>query len=1034
MSQQQGVLHAHQLDHQAADTAGSPSPVEVPRPTLSALLHEPFPDLPPVHACAFEPVDTALDPEQREAVGRALATPDVFLIQGLPGTGKSRVAAEILTQAVARGERVLLLAASAAGLDRILDVVAENDTLCALRCLSPEETPEALPPNIRRLTFPERLRLFEEQTLRAAREAVQSRQERHERCLRDEALWPRLEELLARQQAVLGQLQHLQERQAGLAGEIEAEASDLAATSGRSAFQGSLAAFEQAHAEALAGIDARLAANRAEDDKARAEQANRERELAHLGTLTEAREHKRWWTLAFWQASFQGETLSGVDPLRQHCEELQQAIDRLATECGALADERSRVENQHQGNVARLRQEELTRRQAELDAELAGRKREQQQLQAQWQAACQEFSIDPRSSILDPRSSIQPARESWRQRCIQEEQELALARQWLAGVEAAWRTLPERLPGLVNVVASTTIVPANPHPGDRAARATAFDLVLLDEADQVAEADFLALAQHARRWVLIGSPVPEADAEHAERKPTSAPVRTQPSRSPRGVFFLKLWRQLHTDPRRLPYQWQPRDSRLSCVLQPVRADQQRWIQSERVADRPDIELRILSVPRQPPQLVEVIFPAPMTIHEAKEYLFRELEELTVQAHGPGLRWLEKPGQVILRLASAASSDARPVPLERGVRELVGSFPATPLTLPSPPGGEGRVRGGAEEAGPPRWQTCCLEFDRESGWDRARAEQWVDRHLGLRNLGRTALLTVPHRMQPGLARWLSEVALDGGYQCDDLATSERTVSVEFVSVTGALAASEPRRRGEDDGRRRGGGTATATTRVRTPRGGAGLEVDLADSRRLDQLPAELRAVLPGQGLINYVEAQAVVRMVETLLADPAFAAEAVSWQQRHVATGGSPVAVGRLPVLAVMALYPGQVELLRRLLRRLPQPANPVCTVEVGLPLAFRQREGLAALVSLTRSHTHRAVAYGESPEVLVQALTRAARRLILFGDPGTLLRRSQWPGAVDHLDESAAGRERRLLSQLAHAVQGDGPAAQVFRLHEGGSL
>src|SRR5262249_28102390 len=59
-------------------------------------------------------VDSGLDATQREAVGRALATPDVAVILGWPGTGKSRVVAELITQALLRGERVLFAGTQAA--------------------------------------------------------------------------------------------------------------------------------------------------------------------------------------------------------------------------------------------------------------------------------------------------------------------------------------------------------------------------------------------------------------------------------------------------------------------------------------------------------------------------------------------------------------------------------------------------------------------------------------------------------------------------------------------------------------------------------------------------------------------------------------------------------------------------------------------------------------------------------------------------------------------------------------------------------
>ncbi|HLL55370.1 MAG TPA: AAA domain-containing protein, partial [Myxococcaceae bacterium] len=61
-----------------------------------------------------------LNTEQTDAVARALACEDFFLVHGPPGTGKSHVLAEIAVQAVARGERVLATAASNAAVDHLL--------------------------------------------------------------------------------------------------------------------------------------------------------------------------------------------------------------------------------------------------------------------------------------------------------------------------------------------------------------------------------------------------------------------------------------------------------------------------------------------------------------------------------------------------------------------------------------------------------------------------------------------------------------------------------------------------------------------------------------------------------------------------------------------------------------------------------------------------------------------------------------------------------------------------------------------------
>src|SRR5262249_35935158 len=133
-------------------------------------------DLPPATVSEVSFIDPQLDAAQREAVARAVSTPDVCLIQGLPGTGKSRVLTEVLTQLAQRGQRVLLLSPTAAGLDRVLEPLVPRDGVCPVRCLAPGEMVESLPASLRSLTIEGRGRSFEQQTVPAARQlAAESR-------------------------------------------------------------------------------------------------------------------------------------------------------------------------------------------------------------------------------------------------------------------------------------------------------------------------------------------------------------------------------------------------------------------------------------------------------------------------------------------------------------------------------------------------------------------------------------------------------------------------------------------------------------------------------------------------------------------------------------------------------------------------------------------------------------------------------------------------------------------------------------------
>ena len=67
-----------------------------------------------------------LNPEQREAVTRALAARDYLLIQGPPGTGKTAVVSEIARRAVQRGERVLIAAFTNQAVDNALLRLVED--------------------------------------------------------------------------------------------------------------------------------------------------------------------------------------------------------------------------------------------------------------------------------------------------------------------------------------------------------------------------------------------------------------------------------------------------------------------------------------------------------------------------------------------------------------------------------------------------------------------------------------------------------------------------------------------------------------------------------------------------------------------------------------------------------------------------------------------------------------------------------------------------------------------------------------------
>ncbi len=190
----EGVLYTHELP--------PPANGAVNRPLLPALLNGQLHDLFPLRPTAVDCVDAALDCAQRDAVARALQTPDLCLIQGLSGSGKSRTAAEIAALAAAKGERVLLLAPTAAAVDCVLERLDGREGVCAVRCPAPGEGADAPPSGLRRLAFEERLRTFREQTLPAAKQAAGEAERRLAVLRGDEAVWVELEDLARRLEAL----------------------------------------------------------------------------------------------------------------------------------------------------------------------------------------------------------------------------------------------------------------------------------------------------------------------------------------------------------------------------------------------------------------------------------------------------------------------------------------------------------------------------------------------------------------------------------------------------------------------------------------------------------------------------------------------------------------------------------------------------------------------------------------------------------------------------------------------------------------
>jgi hypothetical protein len=942
LAARQGLLYANQLP---APDRGQKNKASVEgqarAQAFSRLLAEQTDDLAPFEVQPVVFLDAALDCAQREAVARALSTPDIFLLQGLPGTGRSRVVAEILNQAAARGERALFLAKRPCSLDVVLSRLTHGQAVFALRFLDEGETAVNLAAEVMPFTLAERQRDFREQASRQAAKARAEAESRVPRYQGQEGCWGLLREIADRRAVVWQRLEECVERSGKVAGDVERDA-NAGAVHGPLAEV--MAELERAHLKSLEALKIQRVEQAQQLAAAAAELAEVNKAIAALVPLAEAKRHGRWWTLAWWRASYRGQVLLDAATLESRRQALESSQQGLAQAHKESQERCQFLQELFQSERTRHIQTEIDRRHREVVELEHACRRELGQLAAEWQKHLDTLEPAHRPA-QETRAAVETSAATWEQQRQLDVEAYQFACRWEDYLAKAGDQLVSRIPDWANVLAGTMTALSRDACFANAAAAP-LDLLVLEDADQFTDTEVLQAAGRAARWVLV------AESQGAGAIPGSMPGRSQLLRP---GCFQKLWQGLRCDSPRLHYVWAWEDGRLCCTLRPVSAQDRAYLEVERVADFPEIELRILAVPKAPPLLAQVVFPAAMTVAQAKEFIYRELQEAAVQGLGGGAWVTAEAERFLVHLSPVPLAGAVSLELEKGLRERV-----VPTTA----------------------YTCRLEFDVAAGWTRTQVDQWLGRHLHMRDLGRTMSLQVPYRMAANLARSVSEILFGGTYVVP--AGQEEQGGLEFIAVP-------PLRQGVKalDHRKpfsvRNGLSAL-------PREGAGLALDLAAVRGADRMPADVRADLPRHGFANYLEAQAVLRKLEELLSHGETATESV----------------------AVVALYDGQATLLRRLAGRSESLRRRANCFEVGLPGDFRQREWTTVLVSLTRSHGHRAVPFGDQESDLVVALTRARTRLILVGDAGAIVKRSYWHGPLDHLDAAAAAVEAARATALSH--------------------
>lgn len=865
--------------------------------------------LPPSSLCAPTSIqDASLDEYQRDAVARAVSCTDLFIIHGPTGSGKTRTAVEIVRQLVGLGKRVLFLSPEAAHLDGLLSALSK--TLPTVRRLAPSESLEQLPHDIGALTLGRRQDSLRANLKKQASESLTSAESRTQRAESMLQTWDELAAVRERIDNRNAEYSALIERSQSLATEVQREAeSDLEQVPYYvQRLRGSIASHAR-RLDLIQSAQVELTAAKAEADQ-RLKAA--ESDCHNLRPQAEAVEQGRWYSLTYWKARSDATLSTRLTEAQGRLVAAQTTLEELAQREQKLAADRRQADDEFAVERSRMIESEAARRKAELDELIQAIERER--------PADDRIEKELNSRLSASGLTFEGGRAPFAD-------EVVAARELEALARAKQDEISTNLEELLRDETEKILVVAGPIDGiateSADASACPFEALVIDDAHRLSESDFHAAARLAQKWILIGQP---------------AEVATGRQRTARPELFARLTKSLAHDV------WVREGTQLICRLSAVRGADRRRLECEPVADAADIELRLFNPPDGTPTLAEVVFPGRFEATAAREYVFRELGEVTCQPRTRSANWEATATGIIARFGPA-DSGSKLAEVGPGVQEELSDL-----------------------------ETRAIHFGPE--WSLEQAREWASENVGRRDTGRLTTLCKPYRTCPGLSHWLNR-AFATGFALGPV--TDQTPHVEFLAVPDI----DPRRRREPQNRP-----------VRM--GGAGYEIDLAEPRQRAALPTEFQD-LPNSGFVNVPEAQALIRYLEA-----------------HPSAG-----------LAITSPFPTQVTVLRRLVSRSARLSRvPVLDSSEA---ACHECDLLA--VSLTRSHVARAVTFGETPSILAGLLCRARKKLLLAGDPGTLARRLQWEGPVDHLDANEAARERDWVAALADCPRVAHPRQRQFAEH-----
>ncbi len=633
------------------------------------------------------PSRNPLDGELALCVARALQTPDVCLWNRQPGQDSSIPTAEFVRQAVRQGLRVLVVAASPAPLERMLVKLAGDATFLAVRFCAPGERASNGP--LTRFGLEEQRASLSGRLLVRAEDARAESDARRARLAVEANLWESLAAVV-REIAVFDQrCDELAQRLAQLVEEVRREADaltddDRALATGPFAAQ--FAIVIKPHRVPILACDKTLLPLRDQRDSLDRSLSELAQEQRRMQPMLAAFRAGRWWTPAYWSTRFNS-------VLRRHAEGTDEQQRLLRSDRERIDDAIARVEAERQSalsardlEVSSLVASEVGRRRTEIELQIDIVRRQRGEFVAQWRQTRDQLA-DADHRAAEPTLELH---EQSHQRWLQQNQTDMLT----AGLDVNPQDIAaeflKRMPALAPVLVGTTLALSR-QPDFAAAAQFPFDFVVLDDADRLAESDLLDILGRADRALVIGASASTASS------------------------FAKLWRLLHRPETPATYQWSHTSDGYVCSLRPLAPADRPFLESERLADFPEIELRILSIPKQPPRLAQVAFPASLSAVDAKTFIYRELQEAAVDRVDRPKQFLDTPERFTIVWECPETPTEETVDLEPGLREAI-CVHGNQLT------------------------TCHIEFDKSAGWTQPKINDWLRRHIPTLDAPRTADLT------------------------------------------------------------------------------------------------------------------------------------------------------------------------------------------------------------------------------------------------------------------------------------------------------